>query len=196
MAARQFPRDRRQWFRVTCDILEDPKIEKLSGDEFRLFINLLAALARSGSRDGKILLGPRALRSLARKQKTPHAELSMSRLQAAGVLTLTREGADYLAAVPNWPKLQGFSCRNRGEESRGEEKERGPAASPPRDPTESPPGSQPNHTRDPKPPEGETVRRSTVHAEDCTHDPPPDLEEKPPIVSAKSPTPKPPRSSP
>jgi hypothetical protein len=141
VAARKFPRDRRQWFRVLGDILHDPKIAKLTGDEHRLFVNLMAALCQSGSRDGVIRLAPRTLCALACRSQVRHAEPLLARLDAVGLTTTSRLGADsepttsrlgvdYLTALPNWPKLQGFDCTNRAEQSKEEEREREPAAAP------------------------------------------------------------------
>jgi hypothetical protein len=119
---------------MTCDILDDPKIEQLTGDEFRMFVNILAALARSGSRDGTIELGPRALCRLACKHQTRHAEPIARRLADVGLTTSRRDGDVTLTTVPNWAKLQGFDCTNRVEKRREEKIEREPAATPPPDP--------------------------------------------------------------
>ena len=122
---------------MTCDILEDPKLEKLTGGEFRLFINLLATLARAGSRDGEILLGPGALRRLACKQQTRHAEPLWSRLADVGLTSARRVADAYLTTVPKWAELQGFSCTKRVEESREEKRE--PIRGDPPPPATAPP---------------------------------------------------------
>jgi hypothetical protein len=112
------------------DILHDPKISNLTGDEFRLFFNIMAALCQSGSQDGVIRLTPTTLRALACRQQTRHSEPMLSRLVAVGLTTMSRVGADYLTTVPNWAKLQGYAPLKKENK---EKKERGgkQAASPP-----------------------------------------------------------------
>jgi hypothetical protein len=74
---------------------------------------------------------------------------------------MSRVGADYLTTVPNWPKLQGFDCTKRAEQSKAKHIEREPAASPPPDPEQSP-----------QKPQGITRQspQKTKHATQCPED--------------------------
>lgn len=108
----------RLWFKLTTDILDDPKLDRLSGNDFRTYIRLLALLKREGSEDGSIRLGDRALRYVAVKQQTRYAKLSVSRLEAVGLLSTTQLADGLLTASRKWAELQGRGVQSRVDKSR------------------------------------------------------------------------------
>jgi len=135
---RRFPSDHRPWFRLTEDILDDPKISEIDDAAFRLFINLLAALSRANSKDGSISLSRRSICALARRERVVHAEATMRRLGDVSLTSLRRLGDVYLVEVSNWSKLQGFAPTIRIEENRVEALSTRESATPPIDPSGSP----------------------------------------------------------
>ncbi len=106
----QYPSDHRRWFRVTEDILDDPKLDdELPADVFRAFIRILATLNRTKSRDGRLALSRRVASLVAGRERFG-AALARLRLGAdAGLYTLQCEDGKTVIEVSKWPKHQGFA---------------------------------------------------------------------------------------
>jgi len=133
-----FPSDRRRWFRLYEDLLDDPALNSVAPDVFRFYVRLLAMLNRTKQRDGTIRFDRFALNACAMREQRRHA-LSVARSGAeAGLFTLSEEGADVLIQVPKWAELQGVA-----------------PAEPRRDPSRTPPTKTKTKTKTkttPKPP--------------------------------------------
>ena len=109
-ARQKFPDDGRAWFRVTSDLLDDPKLNgDCSADVFRFYLRLLAMLNRTRNTTGTIALDRRALNSCAVREQHRHA----LRVARAGALrnlyTLSTDGLQTLITVPKWPEIQGIA---------------------------------------------------------------------------------------
>ena len=88
------------------DILDDPKLEQCSPDEFRFFFRLLAMLNRTKSRDGEIELTHAALRLLSGREQLRAAVAVWRRGNEAGLWRIRAEGPRNFTCVPKWPKVQ------------------------------------------------------------------------------------------
>ena len=74
------------------DILDDPRLNSLSGDEFRAYFRLLAMLNRTKSRDGEITLDRYALTACMMRAQVRHAEKTLQSLAEHGLCTLRALG--------------------------------------------------------------------------------------------------------
>lgn len=102
----RFPSDHRRWFRVAEDILDDPKLARVSADVFRFYLRLLAMLNRTKSRDGTIRLDRFALNACAMREQRRHA-LAIARSGAdTGLYGICEDGQSVTISVPNWLKFQ------------------------------------------------------------------------------------------
>lgn len=105
-----YPSDATGWFRLYYDdLLDNPVFEQESAEVFRFYINLMALLKRTRSRDGRILLSRRALTRCAVREKY-RAALKIAREGAkAGlweILSESEDGSETLIEFPNWAKIQ------------------------------------------------------------------------------------------
>jgi len=106
----QFPSDHRRWFRVTEDILDDPKLDDdLPADVFRAFMRILAMLNRTKSRDGILALSRRAASLVAGRERFGAALARLRHGADAGLYTLRCENGKTVIEVAKWPKHQGFA---------------------------------------------------------------------------------------
>jgi len=127
MPRRQYPSDRRPYFRLLTEILDDPKLGECSADACWTYVRLLAMLQRTGSRTGIISLPKRSVCYLARRDRFPHGLKILRELELQDLCRLSAEpcraSADSLqtvVTVAKWPEIQGLATAKRGEERRGE----------------------------------------------------------------------------
>jgi len=90
------------------DILDDPKLAECIPSACWLFIQILAMLNRSKSRDGLLTIPSRALNGLTGRDRTATDKLLAS-LQQAGIILYKRHGMSTRIEVPKWAKNQGFA---------------------------------------------------------------------------------------
>ena len=120
LARRKYPSDHRAYFRLLTDILDDPKLDALSGDACWAYVRLLAMLQRTTSRDGRIKFSRRSFCYAARRRTFAAARLLFDSVAAAGLVRIDYQpaaapqprGSGPVAAwleVPNWPKIQGIT---------------------------------------------------------------------------------------
>lgn len=139
MARRKYPSDHRAYFRLLTDILDDPKLDSLSGDACWAYVRLLAMLQRTASRDGRIEFSRRSFCYAARRRTFAAARLLFDSVAAAGLLRIDYHdaaapqprGSGPTAArlwVCNWPKIQGITPLQEKKEEREKREEREPAA--------------------------------------------------------------------
>ncbi|MEJ7933511.1 hypothetical protein WG907_04465 [Sphingobium sp. AN558] len=76
-----------QWFRMYAEVLDDPKVQRLSGDDFKGWVNILCLTAKD---DG--ILPPVADIGFALRLDPKKAEKLVSRLVTAGLLAETETG--------------------------------------------------------------------------------------------------------
>ncbi len=96
------------WFKLYSDILENPKLERLSGDAAFVYIRILCALNRADSKDGKLSITDSGLCRLARRKRTDSALVTIRKLAAVGLVDLHYASGHGLLTVPNWVESQGF----------------------------------------------------------------------------------------
>jgi len=121
-ARQKFPDDGRAWFRVTSDLLDDPKLNgDCSADVFRFYFRLLAMLSRTRNTTGTIELDRRALMFCAVRERFG-AALALARHGAGrGLYTLSIEAGTTVVRVAKWPELQGLGIPTRLEKNRLED---------------------------------------------------------------------------
>jgi len=103
----RFPEDRRAWFRVLEDVLDDPRFE---ANDWILgaYVRLLAMLKRARSRDGRLYLSDRSLKAAFGRDRVDIARKRLALAANVGLMSAARY-ADYtLILVPKWPIIQGF----------------------------------------------------------------------------------------
>lgn len=76
-----------QWFRMYAEVLDDPKVQRLSGDEFKAWVNILCLTAKHDGNLPDVEDIGFALRLDAKR-----AEKLVSRLTSAGLLVETETG--------------------------------------------------------------------------------------------------------
>ncbi len=108
MSRQSYPSDHRRWFRVAEDILDDPKLAECPDSACWLFIQILALLNRSKSRDGVLTVPARYLNSATNRNRHG-TDMLLSRLQVGGILEYERQGKSTIIRVHKWAKHQGFS---------------------------------------------------------------------------------------
>jgi hypothetical protein len=116
----RFPSDRRAWFRVLEDVLDDERFDRADWI-LSAYIRLLAMLHRARSRDGSVQLSAEGLgRAMGRR----HADASRKRLRfmVKSELVYAAFYSDFvLILIPKYPVIQGL----RPTKPRDEEKRRG-----------------------------------------------------------------------
>ena len=105
----RYPSDYRRWFKVREDILDDRRFEECSPEAFRFYFLLLAMLKRTNSRDGKIILGRRAMNHLAGRSQLRYSERTAREVADYSLIALSRDGDSFLITVPKWAKVQEFT---------------------------------------------------------------------------------------
>lgn len=98
-----------KWFRVYNEILDDPKVSKMDGETFKIFIFLLA-LASEQEKNGKICM---SVGDISWRIRIPKKRLlvSISYMENNGIIKTDSETSIILV---NWEKRQ-FSSDNVGE---------------------------------------------------------------------------------
>ena len=111
--AKRFPEDGRPWFRVTEDILDDPKLIGLGREGLGIWIALLAMLNRQKSHDGTLRISINGVEALTGKRRRDVAETWLQRLADVGLTSWQRDGDVYEITVSKWSDLQGFDSGNK-----------------------------------------------------------------------------------
>jgi hypothetical protein len=90
------------WFRMYEEALDDPKVQRLSGDDFKAWINLLCLASRNGGR-----LPPSADVAFALRMDAHGAATLLSRLADGGLLDTRQGGAHGSHHAPHgWEERQ------------------------------------------------------------------------------------------
>ena len=109
----RFPSDGRQWFRVTSDILDDPRF--LEADwVLASYIRVLAMLKRKGSRDGSMHVSHAELQTLMGARRRDVAEKRLARLAHVRLTCAARYEHVWLILLPKWPTVQGIRPETSG----------------------------------------------------------------------------------
>jgi len=117
LGRKQYPSDKRRWFRVMEDILDDPKLGRLDLADLGLYVKLLAVLNRQKSRDGKATLDRFAACAVARRERFAYARPAFDRLAAGGLLRVSYGDGTITYHVLKWSELQGFTPLELRQES-------------------------------------------------------------------------------
>jgi len=105
----RYPSDHRRWFRVYEDILDDTKLGSLKKADRWVFIALLAMLNRTKCASGNLDLTPAGMMSVTETHSHRDAYAVLSRLEGAGLATLTPWPRGIEVWIRNWSTLQGLA---------------------------------------------------------------------------------------
>jgi hypothetical protein len=116
----RFPSDRRAWFRVIDDLLDDPRFDAADW-VLSSYIRILAVLNRSRSRDGSVRLSQAGLAKVLGKKKRDAQRKRLGYLVEIGLISAAYCADFTLILVPKWPRIQGFRKQKHRDEEEEEE---------------------------------------------------------------------------
>jgi predicted transcriptional regulator len=123
-----------RWFRLHEEILDDPKVQRLSGEDFKIWINLLCLTSRHG---GKLPPVADIVFALRLQQETVSTVLE--RLLNGGLIVRRSGGADGGHYAPHkWAERQYKSDTSTGRVKRFRERCKTVTETPPETETEKP----------------------------------------------------------
>src|SRR5882757_275909 len=135
------------WFRMYAEILDDPKVQRLSGDDFKGWVNLLCLALRN---DGRLPAMEDVSFSLRRS--LDDAVTLLERLRDAGLIDRLSGGADGSHDAPHsWRKRQYKSDTSTDRVKRFRERSETVKETPPEADTESDTDTENNGAKAPKP---------------------------------------------
>lgn len=127
-----------RWFRMYDEILDDPKVQKLSGEEFKAWVNLLCLAARNGGALPRIEDVAFALR------RCPEAvEALLERMRRARLIDVRGRGAKRRFTPHGWDKRQFVSDSSTDRVKRFRKRSSAVSETPPESESESESESDP-----------------------------------------------------
>ena len=122
-----------RWFRMYDELLNDPKVQKLSGDDFKAWVNLLCVASQNG---GKL---PAAQDIAFALRETVNAiETLLERLLNAGLIDVRNGGANGKHYAPHrWDERQYKSDTSTGRVKRFRQRSKSVSETPPETDTET-----------------------------------------------------------
>ena len=140
-----------RWFRLHDEILDDPKVQRLSGEDFKAWINLLCLASRNNGRLPAVEDIAFALRT-----SSDGAQTVLERLLNGGLIERRSGGADGAHYAPhNWNERQYKSDTSTDRVKRFRERSKTATETPPDTETET-------EKKTPKPPEGGRRGRNVI----------------------------------
>lgn len=113
--------DRMPWFRFWNSTLDNPKVQRLTGDEFKLWINLLCIASKMRSKAGKPALPSNADIAFSLRLSPSMTEDFISRLIEADLLSVDMQGN---VTPKDWDQWQAPSDHDKSRDRMSRMRER------------------------------------------------------------------------
>ena len=105
--------DRMPWFRFWNNTIDNPKVQRLTGDEFKLWVNLLCIASKMRSKSGSPALPPNADIAFSLRLSPSMTEDFISRLIEADLLVVDMQGN---VMPKDWEQWQAASDHDKSKD--------------------------------------------------------------------------------